>query len=113
MLFTSVFWTSTITETEGSTLDMASTAKQAMKKEPPEPPNCSGISIPIKPISKRDLITSGSIFWASSISSTFGPIVVFANFSISSKNIFSSSVKTEIGFIFTSNADYPRLFDCT
>ena len=48
-----VFCTSTITPAEGSTAESSSTARTHWKKVPPCPPYSSGISMPIRPISKN------------------------------------------------------------
>jgi len=90
-LITSVFCTSTKTETLGSTRASASTAKIALKKLEPEPPYCSGISTPITPSSNSagKRLTSSDAF--SSISDTFGPMRCFAKSSTVSKNSRSSS----------------------
>ena len=65
-----VFCTSTITPAEGSTAESSSTARMAWKKVPPWPPYSSGISIPIRPISKNCLMMSLRKTPASSISRT-------------------------------------------
>ena len=87
----SVFCTSTITPTEGSTEESASTARIASKKLPPAPPNRSGISIPIRPISNSCRISPASIFCASSIPRTRGAIFAAANFRTVSRKKTSSS----------------------
>ena len=48
---TSVFWTSTNTPTDGSTLESSSTTRTEWKNVPPAPPSRSGTSTPISPIS--------------------------------------------------------------
>ena len=75
----SVFCTSTITETDGSTEASASTARIASKNDPPAPPNSSGISIPINPNSNNCLTSPPSISCASSIPRTNGAICSCAN----------------------------------
>ena len=65
-----VFCTSTITPADGSTAESSSTARMAWKKLPPCPPYSSGISMPIRPISKNWWMISLRKTPASSISRT-------------------------------------------
>src|ERR1035437_10999701 len=74
-----VFCTSTITPAEGSTAESSSTARTDWKNVPPWPPYSSGISIPIRPISKNCLTMSLRKTPASSISRTYGRICSRAN----------------------------------
>src|ERR1700722_1154030 len=74
-----VFWTSTITPAEGSTADSSSTARIDWKNEPPCPPYSSGISMPIRPISKNWWMRSLRKTPASSIARTWGRISSRAN----------------------------------
>jgi hypothetical protein len=68
-----------------------------LKKEPPTPPYSSGISMPMRPRSKRRWIILGDIFWASSISRTSGAISFRANLRTVSWRICSSAVSVESG----------------
>jgi hypothetical protein len=59
---TRVFWTSTMTPTEGSTRESSSTASTAWKKVAPAPPSVSGISTAITPRSKSLSMSWRGIF---------------------------------------------------
>src|SRR5689334_2126917 len=96
-LFTSVFCTSTKTPTDASTRDNSSTARIAVKKFAPAPPNSSGVSMPIKPRSKHCLMIAGSSFATSSMCSTRGRNSPSANSRTLPRNIVSSSVSVVSG----------------
>src|SRR5262249_34172364 len=91
--------TSTSTLTLGSTTASASTARMALKKLAPEPPYCSGISMPISPSSKRPGNRDLSRTAASSIAATWGWMRFLANSRTESrKNVSSSESMVSAGW---------------
>ena len=87
-----VFWTSTSTPIEGSTAEIASTARIASKNVPPEPPYSIGTSIPIRPRLKSWGMSSGAKCCSSSIWRTSGAMFSVAKSRTVERKSSSSSL---------------------
>lgn len=96
-VFTKVLWTSHKTLTLGSTRASSSIPTIAAVKFMPAPPYSSGISMPIRPCSKRDSMTVGSMVSASSMDRTLGAMVARANLETVSAIRVSVSEKWVMG----------------
>src|SRR5436190_7595374 len=88
---TRVFWTSTKIAADASIADNSSTASTVMNRDPPAPPSCSGISIPMMPSSKNLGMRVGSSWAACSIACTRGRTSLSAKSRTAAWNIRSSS----------------------
>ena len=97
VLFTTVEWMSSITDTAGSTRASSSTTSSVDVNVEPAPPYASSTSTPMKPCSKSPATISGRITPASSMLRTCGATSLAANRAAASRIISSSSSSADTG----------------